>query len=394
MSSKTTGELEVPSGNIQTLSSESPTSVDSDLSLQNFDFFYGWNILSKSKLGFTHRDEFGYMLPTASFIPQSSWKENIHYFKEGMELRKALCQNGIPVIVDAKDDTSKVSKRSRRTEKLTLAEHVKNVLSTKNIEKLQRWVTLAHIPPKYNKSDFKGIGSLNDVGAFSLLKKCGYKWSGIYYVVPNETSSASSLEGLSIAQLRSHVCQHGILGNVDALELEEQVRVILWASCEPYHHEILYVIFSSVAKHLALGNFLLLFLPVSLSKLVKKEAGFSEHEDTMKSMTITKKASKELSEDNNAPSAKQVDLLDNVPSNGKNNDSGSTQEDSSNFEDKALQSFFDDKDTMSVQTFDYDDEENLSATEKNDFHDIAEKIDATFGSIRDDSWLVLRKKLA
>jgi hypothetical protein len=113
----------------------------------------------------------------------------------------------------------------------------------KNIDKLQRWVTLAHIPQRYNKSDFKGIGSLNDVEAFSLLKKCGYKWSGICYIVPNNTSSASSLEGLSISQLRSHVCQHGILGSVDALELEEQVRVILWASCEPYHHEILYVIF-------------------------------------------------------------------------------------------------------------------------------------------------------
>jgi len=114
----------------------------------------------------------------------------------------------------------------------------------------------------------------------------------------------------------------------------------------------------------------------------------------MKSTTIAKKSAQELSEENNAPSITHVDLLDDVPSNRKNNDSGSTQEDSSNFVDNALQSYFDDKDTMSVQTFDYDDEENSGTTKKNDFHDIAEKIHATFGSIRDDSWVVLRKKLA
>lgn len=238
------GKVDTPVGNIQALSSKTPTSINSDLSIQNFDFSYGWNILSKSKLGFTHREEFGYMLPITSLVPQSCWEENKHYFKEGTELRKTLCRNGIPIFVNGKDDVSKLRKRGRRAEDFTVLQHVRRVLSEKDIEKLQRWVTLAHIPQEYKKSDFQGMDSLKDVEAFFLLKKCGYKWSGNCYIVPNETSSVSSLEGLSMSLLRSHVCQNGILGNVDALDVEEQVRVILWASCEPYHHEILYVVFN------------------------------------------------------------------------------------------------------------------------------------------------------
>ena len=114
--------------------------------------------------------------------------------------------------------------------------------------------------------------------------------------------------------LRSNVCQHSILSSVDALHLKEQVRVTLWASCESFHHEIY--------------------------KLLKKDDRLSEHEDTMKSMTITKKSAQELSEENNSLSITHVDLFDDVPSNRKSNDSGFTQEDSSNFVDNTLQHHF------------------------------------------------------
>jgi hypothetical protein len=60
----------------------------------------------------------------------------------------------------------------------------------------------------------------------------------------------------------------------------------------------------------------------------------------MKSMTITKKSAQELSEENNSLSITHVDLFDDVPSNRKSNDSGFTQEDSSNFVDNALQHHF------------------------------------------------------
>lgn len=123
---------------------------------------------------------------------------------------------------------------------------------------------------------------------------------------------------------------------------------------------------------------------------MKKEDEFPEHVDSMKSVTTTMT----IGQDDNASSFLLADLFANVTNDEKNNDSGSPQEDSSNFEAKALQSFFDDKDTMSVQTFDYDDEKNSRIIEKSDFRDIAEKINSTFGSIRNDSWLVLRKKLA
>ncbi len=123
---------------------------------------------------------------------------------------------------------------------------------------------------------------------------------------------------------------------------------------------------------------------------MKKEDEFPEHVDSMKSVTTTMT----IGQDDNASSFLLADLFANVTNDEKNNDSGSPQEDSSNFEAKALQSFFDDKDTMSVQTFDYDDEKNSRIIEKRDFHDIADKINSTFGSIRNDSWLVLRKKLA
>ena len=112
---------------------------------------------------------------------------------------------------------------------------------------------------------------------------------------------------------------------------------------------------------------------------MKKEDGFPEHVDS-------------IGQDENTPSFLLADLFDNATNDEKNNDSRSLRDDSSNFEDKALQSFFDDKDTMSVQTFDYD-EKNSRTIEKSDFHDIAEKMNLAFGSIRNDSWLMLRKKL-
>jgi hypothetical protein len=217
----------------------SPESVQTELSFTNISFSYGWNILSKSNLGFSYRPEFGYLLPMASLIPETSWKENIHYFKDSSELRKSLCRDGIPILVDGPDNARKLPRRARRDEESTLQEHVSKLLSAKNIEKLQRWVSLAHIPQEYDKPHFQGVPSLTDMEAFALLKNCGYKWHGNRYNIPNV--SMSSFEGLSLHILRSHVCRYGIMGKADALALEDQVRVILWSSCEPFYHQILYV---------------------------------------------------------------------------------------------------------------------------------------------------------
>lgn len=217
----------------------SPESIQTELSFTNFNFSYGWNILLKSRLGFSYRQDFGYILPIASLIPETSWKENIHYFKDSSELRKSLCRDGIPILVDAREGASRLSRRPRRDDESTLQEHLRKVMSDKNIDKLQRWVSLAHIPQEYNKPNFQGIPSLNDLEAFALLRNCGYKWQNSKYIVPNV--SIPLLEGLSMHMLRSHVCRYGIMGNADALALEERVRVILWSSCEPFHHQILYV---------------------------------------------------------------------------------------------------------------------------------------------------------
>jgi hypothetical protein len=121
-----------------------------------------------SKLGFTYRDDLGYILPVASLIPESSWKEHIHFFKDSSDLRKSLCRDGIPIIVDGIDATSKPNTRARGDEDYILLEHDRKVLSGKNIEKIQRWVTFTHIPKEYKNSTFHGIAKLKDAGAFSL----------------------------------------------------------------------------------------------------------------------------------------------------------------------------------------------------------------------------------
>ncbi len=77
-----------------------------------------------------------------------------------------------------------------------------------------------------------------------------------------------------------------------------------------------------------------------------------------------------------------------------NIEEGSAHElsDYSDFDDNALQSFFGDKDAMSLQTFDYDDEEEHPQTNSQDFQDIRIKVEEIFGSIKDDEWRVLRDK--
>jgi len=124
----------------------SPESIQTELSFTNISFSYGWNILSKSNLGFSYRQDFGYLLPMASLIPETSWKENIHYFKDSSELRKSLCRDGIPILVDGPDNARKLPRRARRDGESTLQEHVSKVLSAQNVEKLQGRAFVAYAP--------------------------------------------------------------------------------------------------------------------------------------------------------------------------------------------------------------------------------------------------------
>ena len=225
----------------------------SELDNTNFRFIDGWEILCKRKTLFKYQKDYGYILPTASLLAKKSWKENIHYFKDATVLRKVLCRDGIPIIVKnsekvSNSDSSRVSKRASRNtpadEQEVLAENVRKYFSDDDLDVLKRWVTLAHIPPEYAKPKFDGVQEMSDKDACSMLKKCGYKYSTIRgYILPKEyvqcnpQTDVTCLTDFNV--LRSHVCRHGNVGNRKELDLQDQVRLILWAASEPLSHPIL-----------------------------------------------------------------------------------------------------------------------------------------------------------
>ena len=373
----------------------SPASVLSDLSCLNTEFGYGWEILRKNpQSGFSFRADLGYILPDATLLPESQWKENKHYFKDGSDLRKSLCRDGIPVIVENMDTvTSRLSKRARRDEPDIVEEHVLKVFSEDDVEKLQRWVTVAHMPQNYKAKTFSGIPSLSDSEASKILLKCGYKWNklGFGYSLPEKTSE-SDVNVLPLVLLRSHVCRHGILGNVDALSMQEQVQLILWACCEPFQHSILYVnCFDPNELHILPAKALLLTISICfcflLSKLISSCTVRQEAEDLSRSKTATPTIDFKKSLPS-VTSVKKVNTSDKKnldPFDGDDVDPGEILE-------------LDTVIAESIKTFNYDEEKDEASGEETaedipaHFLDLKAQLEAKFGSVKDDDWHTLRTK--
>jgi len=342
----------------------SPASVLSDLSCLNTEFGYGWEILSKNRQsGFSFRADLGYILPDASLLPESQWKENKHYFKNGSDLRKSLCRDGIPIVVENMDTiTSRLSKRARRDEPDIVEEHVLKVFSEDDVEKLQRWVTVAHMPQNYKAKSFSGIPSLSDNEASKILLKCGYKWnnSAFGYSLPEKTAE-SDVKVLPLVLLRSHVCRHGILGNVDALSMQEQVQLTLWACCEPFQHSIFKLISSGTVRQEA-GD-------LSRSKTATPPVDVNK---TLPSVTSVKKV--KTSENKN------LDPFDS--------------DDVDPEEVLELGTVT----AESIKTFNYDAEKDEASDEETaediptHFLNLKAQLEAKFGPVKDDDWHTLRTK--
>lgn len=135
--------------------------------------------------------------------------------------------------------------------------------------------------------------------------------------------------------------------------------------------------------------------PGIFSKLVNKKTFIADFEKPITLATIAGQAHRGASDEGDTVSGhsdshnEKYSLLNSTT----NIEEGSAQElsDSSDFDDNALQSFFQDKDAMSLQTFDYDDEEeNHHQINSQDFQDVRIKVEEMFGSIKDDEWRVLR----